>query len=137
MTISENTRTQARLLVTVKHPNEESVRMRLGSLLESLGYDIELEYTDSDGGRMDIFLPQRRVVFETKRTGGADPEAVRDPDTGETQFEQCASAMYWRSGDVRGRGSTSTNWATCRGGRSLPMAGSGGCGIGRFCRTVT
>ena len=89
MTVSENARTQARRLVTAKHPNEEFVRMRLGFLLESLGYDIEPEYTVSDGGRMDIFLPQRRVVFETKRTSGADPEAVRDPETGETQFEQC------------------------------------------------
>ncbi len=89
MTISENTRTQARRLVTVKHPNEEAVRLRLGFLLESLGYDIEPEYTTSDGGRMDIFLPQRRVVFETKRTGTVDPEAVRDPNIGETQFQQC------------------------------------------------
>ena len=89
MTISENTRTQARRLVTVKHPNEEAVRLRLGFLLESLGYDIEPEYTTSDGGRMDIFLPQRRVVFETKRTGAADPEAIRASNIGETQFQQC------------------------------------------------
>ncbi len=75
--------------MTVRHPNEEAVRMRLGVLLESLGYDIEPEYTVSDGGRMDIYLPQRRVVFETKRTGGADPESVRDADSGETQFGQC------------------------------------------------
>ena len=89
MTVSENARTQARRLVTVKHPNEEAVRLRLGFLLESLGYDIEPEYTVPNGGRMDIFLPQRRVVFETKRTGSADPDSVRDADIGETQFEQC------------------------------------------------
>ena len=89
MKLSEDSRTHARRLVTAKHPNEESIRFRLGVLLESLGYDIEPEYGVSDGGRMDIFLPRRRVVFETKRTGGADPESVRDTDTGETQFEQC------------------------------------------------
>lgn len=79
----------ARRLVASRHKNEESVRMRLGILLESLGYDIEPEYTVPDGGRMDIFLPQRRVVFETKRTDSANPEQVRDADTNETQFEQC------------------------------------------------
>ena len=89
MTVSENARTHACRLVTVKHPNEEAVRLRLGFLLESFGYDIEPEYTVPNGGRMDIFLPQRRVVFETKRTGAADPDSVRDADIGETQFEQC------------------------------------------------
>ena len=89
MSVSEDARAQARRLATARHPNEEAVRMRLGVLLESLGYDVEPEYTVSDGGRMDIFLPQRRVVFETKRTGGADPESVRDTDSGETQFGQC------------------------------------------------
>ena len=86
---NEEARKHARRLVAVRHPNEEAVRIRLAVLLESLGYDVEPEYTVSDGGRMDIFLPQRRVVFETKRTGSADPESVRDPDTSETQFEQC------------------------------------------------
>lgn len=89
MTVSENAIAHARHLVSVKHPNEEAVRLRLGFLLESLGYDIEPEYTVSDGGRMDIFLPQRRVVFETKRTGEADPDSVRDQDSGETQLGQC------------------------------------------------
>ena len=41
------------------------------------------------GGWKDIYLPQRRVVIETKRTGEADPDNVRNTDTGETQFEQC------------------------------------------------
>ena len=52
--------------------------MRLSILLDSLGYDIEPEYSVPDGGRMDIFLPQRRVVFETKRPDAAHPESVRD-----------------------------------------------------------
>ena len=29
---------------------------------------------------MDIYLPQRRVVIETKRTGEAHPDSVRDPE---------------------------------------------------------
>ena len=78
-----------RLLSTSRRANEETVRMRLSVLLDSLGYDIEPEYSVPDGGRMDIFLPQRRVVFETKRPDAAHPESVRDTDTGETQFEQC------------------------------------------------
>ena len=103
MTVSENAITHARRLVSRKHPNEEAVRMRLGFLLESLGYDIEPEYTVSDGGRMDIFLPQRRVVFETKRTGEADPESVRDTGSGETQFEQCQRYVMAEWERERGR----------------------------------
>ena len=76
-------------LVTKRHPNEESVRLRLTTVLEALGYDAEPEYSLPDGGRMDIFLPQRRAVIETKAPGAAKPSAVRDEGSGETQFEQC------------------------------------------------
>ena len=86
----QSPRSQARRLLSAsRRANEETVRMRLSVLLESLGYDVEPEYSVPDGGRMDIFLPQRRVVFETKRPDAAHPESVRDTDTGETQFEQC------------------------------------------------
>jgi hypothetical protein len=78
----------ARQLVTRQFPNEEAVRLRLSMLLESLGYDLEPEYSVPNGS-MDIYLPQRRVVIETKRTGAADPDSVRDTETGETQFQQC------------------------------------------------
>ena len=62
--------------------------MRLAGLLEALGYDVEPEYS-VPSGRMDIFLPQRRAVIETKPTGAADPNGVRDAGSGETQFGQC------------------------------------------------
>ena len=62
--------------------------MRLAGLLEALGYDVEPEYS-VPSGRMDIFLPQRRAVIETKPTGAADPDGVRDAGSGETQFGQC------------------------------------------------
>ena len=65
------------------------MRHRLVSLLEAIGYEAEAEYTVLSGRRMDIYLPQRRVVIETKKTDVAFPESVRDTDTGETQFEQC------------------------------------------------
>ena len=78
----------ARQLVTNRFPNEEAVRLRLSMLLESLGYDLEPEYSVPNGS-MDIYLPQRRVVIETKRTGAADPDGVRDAETGETQLDQC------------------------------------------------
>ena len=57
-------------------------------MLDSLGYDLQTEHQVPNGS-MDIYLPQRRVVIETKHTGAADPFSVRDPETGETQFEQC------------------------------------------------
>ena len=79
----------AQQLVTKKFPNEEAVRLRLATVLEALDYDVEPEYGVQSGGWMDIYLPQRRVVIETKRTGEAHPDSVRDPETGETQFEQC------------------------------------------------
>ena len=78
----------ARQLVTNRFPNEEAVRLRLSMLLESLDYDLEPEYSVPNGS-MDIYLPQRRVVIETKRTGAVDPDGVRDGETRETQFEQC------------------------------------------------
>ena len=81
--------TLARQLVAKRHPNEESVRLRLTTVLEALGYDAEPERSLPDGGRMDIFLPQRRAVIETKAPGTANPSAVRDAGTNETQFEQC------------------------------------------------
>ena len=77
-----------RLLATV-YKGEESVRLRLVALLEAIGYEIEAEYPVLDGRRMDVYLPRRRVVIETKHTGAAHPDYVRDPETGETQFEQC------------------------------------------------
>ena len=79
----------AQQLVSRKFPNEEGVRLRLVTVLEALDYDVEPEYGVQSGGWMDIYLPQRRVVIETKRTGEADPDSVRNTDTGETQFEQC------------------------------------------------
>ena len=78
----------ARQLVSNPYPAEEDVRWRLASLLDSLGYDLQTEHQVPDGA-IDIYLPQRRVVIETKQTGVADPSSVRDPRTGETQFEQC------------------------------------------------
>ncbi len=62
--------------------------MRLAALLEALGYDVEPEYS-VPSGRIDIFLPQRRAVIETKAVGMADPDGVRDAGSGETQFAQC------------------------------------------------
>ena len=86
---SEFTQQQAERLLATKFKGEESVRLRLVALLEAIGYDIEAEYPVLDGGRMDIYLPQRRVVIETKHTDAAHPDYVRDPNTGQTQFGQC------------------------------------------------
>ena len=75
--------------------------MRLAALLEALGYDVEPEYS-VPSGRIDIFLPQRRAVIETKAVGMADPEGVRDAGSGETQFAQCE--RYVRDEFERERG---------------------------------
>ena len=91
----------ARRLVSGRHPNEEAVQMRLAALLEAVGYDVEPEYS-VPSGRIDIFLPQRRAVIETKAVGGADPEGVRDAGSGETQFAQCE--RYARDEFERERG---------------------------------
>ena len=80
---------------------------------------------------MDIYLPQRRVVIETKRTGEAHPDSVRDTETWETQFEQCQRYVQaeWERDTP---GSTSTISAAFRGEPYSPMAASGGCGLGRY-----
>ena len=64
-------------------------------LLVSLGYKVEIEYPVPNG-HMDIFLPKRRVIIETKPLGAVAPKGVRDPETGETQFQQCR--RYVREG---------------------------------------
>lgn len=75
--------------------------MRLAALLEAVGYDVEPEYS-VPSGRIDIFLPQRRAVIETKAVGGVDPAGVRDAGSGETQFAQCE--RYVRDEFERERG---------------------------------
>ena len=90
MTITQNDITQlaARRLISGPLPNEKSIQLWLAMLLVSLGYEVEIEYP-VPRGHMDIFLPERRVVIETKPLGAAAPSGARDPETGETQFQQC------------------------------------------------
>ena len=97
MTITQNDITQlaARRLISGPLPNEKAIQLWLAMLLVSLGYEVEIEYP-VPSGHMDIFLPKRRVVIETKPLDEADPNGVRDPETGETQFQQCQ--RYVREG---------------------------------------
>ena len=98
MTIIENDITQkaAEWLVSGRLPNERAIQLWLAMLLASLDYEVELEYKVASGF-MDIYLPERRVVIETKQKAdpsarrAADPDDDRDPDSdpSETQFQQC------------------------------------------------
>ena len=83
------TKKAAKMLISESHPNEKSVQLWLAMLLVSLDHEVKLEYA-VPSGHMDIFLPHRRVVIETKPQGTANPNDVRDPDSDETQFAQCA-----------------------------------------------
>ena len=95
------TQKAAEWLISGRLPNEQAIQFWLAMLLVSLDYEVEVEYS-VPSGHMDIFLPERRVVIETKALGKVDPNDVRDPDSDETQFAQCE--RYVREGWERQRG---------------------------------
>ena len=115
MTITQNDITQlaAQRLISGPLPNEKAIQLWLATLLVSLGYEVKIEHPVRSG-HMDIFLPERRVVIETKPLGEAAPNDIRDPEAGETQFQQCQ--RYVREGWEHERG-IFKEW---RGGRGLP-----------------
>lgn len=67
---------------------EDDVRANIQSVCTTLGYDVRLSYA-TDAGPCDIYLPNRRVIIETKAPGSADPHGPGS-QPGETQFGQCA-----------------------------------------------
>ena len=115
MTITQNDITQlaARRLISGPLPNEKAIQLWLAMLLVSLGYKVKIEHPVRSG-HMDIFLPERRVVIETKPLGEAAPNNIRDPEAGETQFQQCQ--RYVRDGWALDR----NKFKQLRMGRGLP-----------------
>ena len=76
-----------RLLNTPASAPEDTVRQNISRLLDLLDVECLFSYA-TDDGPADIYLPRRRIFFETKRAGGAvNPDSV-DASTGESPRQQ-------------------------------------------------
>ena len=76
--------------------NEDHIRKRIGSLLESLQVDYELSYRSPyASGPADIYLPRRRTIIETKALGLADdPNKRQARKNDETPKQQLDRYVY-------------------------------------------
>lgn len=77
--------------------HEDSIRQRVGNLLDSLAIEYELSYRSPySSGPCDIYLPRRRTVIETKALGGADnpdkPQARKKEETPKQQLDRYVHA---------------------------------------------
>ena len=75
------------------HPTSDKEDPRKANIrewLHSIGFPrVEVEYT-TDEGRADLYIPSRRIIFETKENGKADDPFKKGTGVrpGETVFEQ-------------------------------------------------
>lgn len=70
---------------------EDNRKAHIRSWLEDCGFDVEGEYGVGGGDAIDLYLPNRRVLIETKKVARLDngPDAKRTGSRGdETAFEQ-------------------------------------------------
>lgn len=77
-------------VLRIRAGSESNVQRKIATVCEALTYDVETGYSTGDGP-CDIYLPNRRVIIETKAPGKADPLATSN---NETQFEQCARYVH-------------------------------------------
>ena len=85
----DNIKKAAQKLLSVKHSDsEDAIRQNVSRLLDALEIDNIMAYRTPEGPA-DIYLPQRRVIIETKSVGLADDPDLRQPrEGGETPREQ-------------------------------------------------
>ena len=97
-------RVAQRLLDASQDRPEDRIRQDIGRLLDRVGIDNFLTYR-TPAGPADIFLPNRRVLIETKSAGLADDphRAQQTRGNPETPFQQLKRYLTAEMGDELGR----------------------------------
>ncbi|MCY3877620.1 MAG: hypothetical protein OXF74_00385 [Rhodobacteraceae bacterium] len=92
-----------KLLTASSTRPEDNIRQDIARLLEAMKIDTLLTYR-TQSGPADIYLPQRRVFFETKVVGKAnDPHIPQTSDNSETAFQQLERYLSAERDDELGR----------------------------------